>query len=155
MGVVLVGDGPERHDLELSAQSNAAVVVAPASVPKTAVATVLRGLRRYGRPRDSDSGVPVRDQLDKLFDYMAAAKPIAFACDSAYDPVASVGAGVTIPCQMTLSASRTHSCRPLADASPEDRARMGAAGRAYVEREHSIARLGDTLESVVLRGARG
>jgi hypothetical protein len=37
----------------------------------------------------------------------------------------------------------------LADASPDERARMGTAGREYVAREHDLERLGEVLGTVV------
>jgi glycosyltransferase involved in cell wall biosynthesis len=85
--------------------------------------------------------------FNKLFEYMAAERPVVFACGSVYDPVAVTGAGVTVA---------PDDARQLADAfvdlaaaTPEARAAMGAAGRDYVAREHNMLHLGARLAEVV------
>lgn len=91
---------------------------------------------------------------NKLFDFLAAQRPVLFCCSSSNNPVAEARAGVTV---------RPQDPRALADAilelaslSPGERAGMGAAGRAYLEDNHSIdqlaARLAATLDECA--GAR-
>jgi glycosyltransferase involved in cell wall biosynthesis len=85
--------------------------------------------------------------FNKLFEYLAAGRPVVFACDSAYDPVQSTGAGVTIrPDDAELLAA---AFLELAATTPAARAAMGEAGRAYVDREHNFEHLGETLDGVV------
>jgi len=85
--------------------------------------------------------------FNKLFEYMAAERPVVFACDSAYDPVATSGAGITVrPDDPDLLAD---AFLELARATPDARSAMGSAGRDYVTREHNVARLGETLNAVV------
>ena len=146
IGVVLIGDGPERPDVERVAAGNPAVAFGP-PVPKytvpvllgdldaTVVHTTYTPVYRYGI------------SFNKLFEYMAAARPVVFACDSAYDPVAATGAGITVrPDDPELLAD---AFLELARATPEARAAMGTAGRDYVNREHNLASLGETLHLVV------
>ena len=78
---------------------------------------------------------------------MAAERPVVFACDSAYDPVASTGAGITIAPDDAGRLADAY--LELAATPPERLAAMGAAGRAYVEREHNFDLLGETLAAVV------
>jgi glycosyltransferase involved in cell wall biosynthesis len=85
--------------------------------------------------------------FNKLFEYMAAERPVVFACDSAYDPVAATGAGITVrPDDPDLLAD---AFLELARATPPARAAMGSAGRAYVTREHNLATLGERLHLLV------
>jgi glycosyltransferase involved in cell wall biosynthesis len=135
VALILVGDGPERALLESMAAGLDHVTLA-APVPKRTVPKVLRAL---------DVGVvhatatPVYRygiSFNKLFEYFAARVPVLFACTSAYDPVASSGAGVTIapgdPAAVADGFLR------LAHVGASERSRMGEAGRAYVAREHDI-----------------
>ena len=85
--------------------------------------------------------------FNKLFEYMAAERPVVFACDSAYDPVRAMGAGISVsPDDPELLAG---AFLELAAASPEARTAMGAAGRDFVAREHNMERLGGILAAVV------
>jgi len=87
--------------------------------------------------------------FNKLFEYMAAERPVVFACESAYDPVQATGAGLSVrPDSPDLLAA---AFLELAAAPPEARAAMGSAGRAYVAREHNIERLGERLAAVIER----
>ena len=84
--------------------------------------------------------------LNKLFDYMLAARPIVFACDVPGNVVAKTGAGVIVPPSnpAAISAAIAH----LADLPAAERARMGEQGRAYVEAEHNYRILGQRYLSV-------
>jgi glycosyltransferase involved in cell wall biosynthesis len=146
IGLILIGDGAERADLERLASSGGPVALGPA-VPRRYVPTILRALDATIVHATSTPVYRYGISFNKLFDYMAAARPVVFACDSAYDPVAAVGAGISIrPDDPQLVAE---ACLELADAGPERRARMGAAGREHLVREHDLERLGETLATVV------
>ena len=150
IGVVLVGDGPERPELERQARNVAAVAIAR-PVPKRWVPDVLRA---------ADAGIvhatanPVYRygiSFNKLFEYLAAGLPVLFACDSAYDPVAIAGAGISLHPNDAESLARAF--LELADAGTAARTQMGSAGRAYVAREHDIASLSETLAGLVTTAA--
>ena len=70
--------------------------------------------------------------FNKLFEYMAAERPVVFACDSAYDPVAATGAGHHGPARRPGAASPTPSSS-WPRATPEARAAMGC-GRTRLRR---------------------
>ena len=71
---------------------------------------------------------------------MAAARPVVFACESAYDPIATTGAGVTV--QPDDPGLLAQALLALAETDPEERTSMGHAGRAYVVREHEMQTIG-------------
>jgi glycosyltransferase involved in cell wall biosynthesis len=146
VGLIVVGDGPERAALELVARGIESVALR-APIQKTFVPIVLRA---------ADAGVvhatatPVYRygvSFNKLFECFAAARPVVYACTSADDPVARVGAGVSIP--PNDPARLADAFIELATMTPSERARMGEAGRALVVRDHDIERLAGTLADIV------
>lgn len=153
VGLVLIGEGAERNELEQLAAGAAQIAFGP-HVPRTQVPGILRHL---------DAGVvhavatPVYRygiSFNKVFEYMAASLPVVFACESAYDPVALADAGVSVaPGAPELLAT---AFLTLAQAGEPERAAMGARGRAYVEAEHNVERLGpqfaDTLGGLFPEG---
>jgi glycosyltransferase involved in cell wall biosynthesis len=146
VGVLLVGDGPERAALLPLVADTAPVVFGP-SVPKTFVHTILRAVDATIVHVTRNPVYRYGISFNKLFEYMAAEHPVVFACASDYDPVAISGAGVTVPPDDPEGLAGAFLA--LADATPDARTRMGLAGRRYVEREHDLARLGALLAAVV------
>jgi glycosyltransferase involved in cell wall biosynthesis len=146
IGVVLIGNGPERPEVERLAAGDPAVAFGP-PVPKSTVPLILRAVDATVVHTTYTPVYRYGISFNKLFEYMAAERPVVFACDSAYDPVAATGAGITVrPDDPDLLAD---AFLELARATPEARAAMGSAGRDYVTREHNLAILGETLDLVV------
>jgi glycosyltransferase involved in cell wall biosynthesis len=146
--LLLVGDGPEKPALQaMVADAGLANVEFVDAVPRDQIQTILGAI---------DVGVvhatatPVYRygiSFNKVFDYMAARKPILFACTTFGDPVEASGGGVSIPPDdPELLADAFVS---LANETPERRQQMGNAGRAFAEREHDLARLGAIFAEVV------
>jgi glycosyltransferase involved in cell wall biosynthesis len=146
VGVVLVGDGPEQTAVERAADSTPAATVCP-PIPKRFVPLVLRELNAAVVHTTYTPVYRYGISFNKLFEYMAAARPVVFACETAYDPVRTTKAGVTI--EPDSAGRLADAYLELADAPASELAAMGAAGRAYVAREHDIARLGEVLAAVI------
>jgi len=146
IAVVLVGDGPERADLERLAQDLPSVAIAPA-IPKRFVSAVLRAVDGTVVHTTETPVYRYGISFNKLFEYMAAERPVVFACASAYDPVAATGAGITV--RPDDPEALAGAFLELASAAPERRAAMGAAGRDYVAREHNVALLAETFRAVI------
>ena len=82
--------------------------------------------------------------LSKVFDYLAAGKPIVFAGDALENPVRLAGAGIVVPAEdPTALAEALLTIRGLAVSEREE---MGRRGREYAERHCSYARRADELE---------
>jgi glycosyltransferase involved in cell wall biosynthesis len=90
---------------------------------------------------------------NKLFDFLAGARPIIFCCNSSNNPVAEAGAGITVP--PGDAAALAHAIADLSEMPAALRAAMGRAGRRYVEMNHSFeslaTRFGDTLDELMSR----
>ncbi|GEM90760.1 glycosyltransferase family 4 protein [Oceanithermus desulfurans] len=144
----LVGDGPDKPRLvEMAARMNLTNAVFEPPVPKSQIPDLLREAGAFLMVlRDSPVfrwGV----SPNKLFDYMAAARPVIFSVNTPLNPVEAAGAGVTVPAE-DADALAEAAIR-LLSMSPEERWRMGLRGRKYVEDNHNLNRLSSRLESVL------
>jgi glycosyltransferase involved in cell wall biosynthesis len=138
VGFVIVGQGSEGERLRGLAAGLANVTfVGP--VPKGDVPATLAQFDvcyvGYHRSPLYRFGI----SPNKVFDYMAASRPIILAAAAANDPVGDAHCGLTVePDDPEAIARAIHVMMGLA---PEELARFGANGRAYVERVHSYASL--------------
>jgi glycosyltransferase involved in cell wall biosynthesis len=85
---------------------------------------------------------------NKLFDFLAAGRPVLFCCASSNNPVAEAGAGATVPPENPQALSEA--ILNLASLPVAERAKMGAAGRQHLEENYDMkclaARLASSLE---------
>jgi glycosyltransferase involved in cell wall biosynthesis len=146
--VVVVGHGPERDQL-MARAAGASNIAFVGPIPKDDVAAALAlfdacyvGYRRSSLYRFGVSP-------NKLYDYMAAGRPVLFAADAANQPVQEADCGRTIPPEDPEALA--DAIRSLAAASQEERARLGANARTYVAGHHDYARLADRLADLLVR----
>ena len=139
IGIVCVGDGPEKKRLEGKAKALRSKVRFLAPVPKPAVPALLRSfdILYIGWARSPLYRFGISP--NKLFEYMMAGVPILHAVDAANDPVQEAGCGLSIPPE-DASAVRD-GIRKLMALSPEERRAMGQRGRRYVETNHQLSTL--------------
>jgi glycosyltransferase involved in cell wall biosynthesis len=144
--VVVIGQGPERERLMARARAVPNIVfVGP--VPKERIASAIRlfdacyvGYRRSSLYRFGVSP-------NKLYDYMAAGRPVLFAAHAANEPVRDADCGQTVVPEDP--AALAEAIRSLAALTQAERARLGANARAYVERHHSYRRLAGELAAIL------
>lgn len=145
----MIGDGPLKHALIAQARELALTNVSfEPSVPKSEIPALaaqadafviavldLPNLYRYGI------------SMNKLFDYLAAARPIIIASDAANNPVEDAQAGWTVragrPDQLAEAIMK------VATAPINERRRMGRDGRKYVEENHGFQQLSGRLATVL------
>ena len=144
----LIGDGPDKPRLMAEAEKRKlANVTFEPPVPKKQIPDLLREADAFLMVlRDSPVfrwGV----SPNKLFDYMAAARPIIFSVNTSLNPVESAGAGITVPAENADALAGA--ILRLLSMSPEERWEMGLNGRKYVEINHDLSRLSSKLESVL------
>jgi glycosyltransferase involved in cell wall biosynthesis len=88
---------------------------------------------------------------NKLFDFMAAARPIIFCCNAVNNPVSDSGAGVTV--KPGDPGALADAILNMTSLPLSRRIEMGLDARRYVEQNHSIdrltARLAETLNAQV------
>jgi len=141
----LIGDGPLKPTLITQGeQMGLRNVTFEAAVPKNQIPPLaaqadafviavldLPKLYRYGI------------SMNKLFDYLAAERPIIIASDAANNPVADAEAGLSV--SAGKPAELAEAILKMASLPMEDRLRMGRAGRAYVEHNHNFTQLAARL----------
>lgn len=145
----LIGDGPDKRTLIQKAESLAISNIEFCDpVPKSEI---------YNELQKSDAFLMLLRASDvfrwgvspnKLFDYMAMARPIIFAVNSSNSPVEAAGCGLRI--EPDNPQALADACMLLASMSEDDRNRMGAKGRWFVEENHTFEILGAKLESVLI-----
>ncbi len=145
---MLVGRGTDRDQVIGNARELGLTnVVFPDPVPKFEIAKLMSEadafiyalhdlpLYRYGV------------SLNKLTDYLAGGRPIIFSGRSAYDPVADIGAGYSLPPDDPVAVA--DAIEKLFSLSPLERIDMGRKGRKYVSEYHNIPKLASKLLSVL------
>ena len=138
IGFIIVGRGPEEARLrDLAAGlDNVSFVgaIARQDVPAT-LASVDACYVGYHRSPLYRFGI----SPNKVFDYMAAARPVILAASAANDPVREARCGLTVaPDDPAAIAGAILSLRA---ATPTERASLGANGRSFVELEHAYPSL--------------
>lgn len=94
--------------------------------------------------RDFRYGISV----NKLFDYLAASKPLILAGRPVNNPVEEAHCGLTVPPRNPEALAEA--IVQLYHMSPEEREAMGCRGWEYVEEHHDIRKLAERLEQVLL-----
>lgn len=84
---------------------------------------------------------------NKLFDFMAAARPILFCCTSFNNPVAEAGAGTTVPPGNPQSLAAA--ILEIASLSDARRIEMGKNGRRHLELNYDMSVLAQRLASTL------
>lgn len=147
--VVLMGDGPELPRLRaLAAARGASNVEFRAPVPKAAVHEALAGADAFLMILADSPVFRWGISPNKLFDYLAAGRPVVFAVNTPVDPVAEAGAGVRADPRSPEDLSRA--MMAIEALGPEGRAAMGERGRRYVETHHDVERLAERFGAALV-----
>lgn len=146
----LIGDGPLKESLmALAEEVGASNVTFEAAVPKSRIPEIAAEADAFVFNLIDAPVFKFGISSNKIFDFMAARRPVIFCSNSANNPVADAGGGVTVPPQNPEALARA--ILELSELPPEGRAAMGKKAREHVEGNYSLeqlaARLADTLDS--------
>lgn len=151
---ILIGDGPEKPRLiALSKDINLCNMEFWDPVPKIRVPDVLCATDATVFILHDISLYKYGISLNKLFDYLAAGKPLVLVGNPSNNPIKEIHCGINIP---------SGNPEVFADAivklynmSAEERREMGRRGREYVEKYHDIKKLAKKLEDVIYQVVNG
>lgn len=144
----LVGDGPDKKRLQQRVNDESIHnVVFERPVPKNTVATKLASADAFI--------VTLRDielyrhgtSLNKIYDYLAAGRPVIFGTNDEDNPVSVADAGVRVPPEDAWGMA--DAIKRLAAMSVVERKAMGERGRRYVSDNHDLRGLGERLERLL------
>lgn len=144
----LIGDGPGKSSLqELSRSLQLTRVSFEEPVPKSEIPDLASEADAFVFNLVDAPVFRYGISSNKLFDFLAAARPIVFCCESANNPVAEAGAGITVrPGKPTELA---YAMATLAELPSIERMAMGRAGRAFVSQHHDFRFLAKQFAQVL------
>jgi len=136
VGIVCVGDGPEKKRLEEKARALKSNVRFLPPVAKGAVPGLLGMFDALyiGAPQSPLYRFGISP--NKLIEYMMAGVPIINAIEASNDPVRDAGCGVSVSPEDASAVQE--GIRALVALSPEARRSMSQRGRHYVELHHQL-----------------
>lgn len=151
----MIGDGPLKSELQkLARDLDLNNVEFGAPVPKQQIPALAKEADVFVFNLIDAPVFKFGISSNKLFDFLAGARPIIFCCAASNNPVAEAGAGITV--HPGDSVALAEAITTLVAWPADKRAVMGRAGRAYVEKNHGFGmlavRLAATLNRVVTDG---
>jgi glycosyltransferase involved in cell wall biosynthesis len=140
----LIGDGPLKPQLQ---QQAAALALRNVSfeppVPKSQIPVLAAQADAFVFNLIDAPVLRYGISSNKLFDFLAAARPIIFSCDASNNPVQDAKAGITV--KPGDPKALAEAVKQMASLSALDREQMGRFGRLYVEQNHSFDQLAQKL----------
>jgi glycosyltransferase involved in cell wall biosynthesis len=84
---------------------------------------------------------------NKIYDYLASARPMLFSGRTPNDPAASSGGGLSVPPENAEAMAAA--LERFLELRPEERIEMGKRGRRHVEKENDIPKLVERMETLL------
>lgn len=147
----LVGDGPLKPQLVAEAESLRHVRFLD-SVPKTQIFDLLQTADAFTTLAVNAKVFKWGISPNKVFDYLAMARPVVFAGRVPDSPVELAQAGVLTD---VTPESLAEGILKVAALTANDRAAYGASGRRYVEENHDMAKLAMKFREALVTASRG
>jgi glycosyltransferase involved in cell wall biosynthesis len=147
---VLVGDGPEKPRLiELAKELGLKNVEFRDPIEKTQVPKVLSKADAVIFNLEKAEVFKYGISSNKLFDYMAAGKPVIFSVKASNNPVEEAHCGFTV--QARDPQALAEAVINLYQMPIEEREALGHQGRKYVELHHAIPVLAERMIQCIER----
>ncbi len=145
---LLVGDGPEKARLQRqAAAASLRMVTFRDPVPKDEVFAILQQADACLLLLKDSPVFRWGISPNKLFDYLAASRPVLFGVNTPENPVEKTGAGLSFaPADPGALAAAV---RKMFLMTPEERRQMGMNGRRYLEEHHDMRWLAGRLAEVM------
>ncbi|HKD79598.1 MAG TPA: glycosyltransferase family 4 protein [Candidatus Angelobacter sp.] len=144
-----VGDGVEKTRLrERARKESIANVRFEDPVPKNQVPRVLHQSNAFIINNRRDGISRNWTSFQKIYDYLAAGRPVIFGSCTENDPVREAAAGISVEADQPRQLAGA--IKFLASQPAETLAEYGARGRRYVEEKYSIPTLVDRFEALAL-----
>ncbi|MBM44348.1 MAG: glycosyltransferase WbuB [Phycisphaerae bacterium] len=148
--IVLIGDGPRKKHLQDRARAESIDLVEFRDpVAKRDIYPILQSANACLLPLKPGGVFRHGISPNKMFDYMAAGRPVITMVDTPVNPVVDAGAGVSIP--SGDPAALASAIRDMAGLPEEDRVAMGDRGRAMVMDQFNLDELAERVAGA-LRG---
>ncbi len=145
---VIIGSGPKKQEC-LGAGARLSNIEFRDSVPKSEIPNLQSGADVLVAAVTDSAAYRFGLNLNKIYDYFASGRPTVFSGNAPNDPIREAGAGITVPPEQPDVLADAF--RMLRRASPEDRREMGSRGRAWVEENFDMRRLGKGMEELMSR----
>jgi glycosyltransferase involved in cell wall biosynthesis len=143
-----VGDGDSKQKLINKARSeNILNVRFDPPVPKKDIRKILEESDAFIMNNRKDEVSRNWMSFSKLYEYLAAGRPVIFGSWTQNDPVSDSGAGISVPADDPEELAEA--IRFIAASSPQELARYGKLGRSYIEQHNSIPVLVDRFEALI------
>jgi glycosyltransferase involved in cell wall biosynthesis len=145
--IQLVGDGVEKPRLmERARKEGIENVRFEEPVPKKQVPRVLHHSNAFIINNRKDAISRNWMSFQKIYDYLAAGRPVVFGSCTENDPVREAGAGISVEADHPRQLA--DAIKFLAAQSPEKLEEYGVRGRRYIEEQYSIPVLVDRFEAL-------
>jgi len=143
----LIGDGPSKSELRELAADSAAIrfesAVPKANIPNVAAEADAFVICVRDLPQLYRFGI----SMNKIFDYMAAQRPVIISANAPNNPIEESGSGLTV--QAENPDALASAILEMAEYSTELRQEMGVRGRRYLEEHYDMAILADRLSKTL------
>lgn len=144
----LIGDGPLKAELQvLAAGLSLGNVSFEPPVAKASIPALAREADMFVFNLVDAPVFKYGISSNKLFDFLAAQRPIIFCCDAANNPVDEAVAGLTVP--PGRPEALADAIQALAAMPEAERRAMGENGRHHVELHYGFDKLGAAFASVL------
>ena len=147
----LIGDGPEKAKLQhIAAEKNIMNVFFENPASKETIYHLLQEADACIVTMRNSNLYKYGISFNKIYDYMAAARPVLFFCSpNLYNnQVEEAHAGLSVLAED--SRAMANAIKKLLLMTPAERWEMGLRGRRYIEKNHNFKNIAIDLETVLL-----
>jgi len=144
----LIGDGPEKaHLIEKAKKKMLDNISFLNAVSKSEIPSVIANADLLVHSLKRMEVLRFGISANKMFDYMASAKPIITTIEISNNPVIEAKCGIAVEPENAEALAKA--IIEVYDMSEEKRRELGLNGRRYVEKYHDIRVLADQLETIL------